>query len=74
MSIDTEAILEYLDECRAFDAAHRGMIQAMTGSDTVPGITKADVARKASLQRLRQTWAMLTAESRIGLTPPPSTG
>jgi hypothetical protein len=46
----------YLDEYRASEAAHRGMIQAMTGPDTVPGITKADVARKASLQRLRQAW------------------
>jgi hypothetical protein len=64
----------YLDEYRVFEAAHRGMIHAMTGRGTVPGITPADVERKASLQRLRQAWAMLTAEDRIGLTPPPSTG
>jgi hypothetical protein len=55
-----EAILAYLDEYRAFEAAHRGMVQAMTGRGTVPGITKAEVERKAFLLRLRQAWRMLS--------------
>jgi hypothetical protein len=69
-----EAILAYLAEYRAFEAAHRSMIKAMTGRGTVPGITNADVDRKGLLLRLRQAWGMLTAEERIGMIAPPSMG
>jgi hypothetical protein len=71
---DDEAVLIYLHEFRQFEAAHRGMIQAMTGRGTVQGITAADVARKQALTRLRNAWRPLTDEEQIGLQPPPSTG
>jgi hypothetical protein len=68
--MSAEAILAYLSEYRAFDAAHRTMIQAMAGRGTL-GITAADVAQKEALTRLQDAWMALTAEERIGLQPPP---
>jgi hypothetical protein len=49
-----EDILAYLAEYRAFEAAHRGMVQAMAGRGTVPATTETDVERKALLLRLWQ--------------------
>jgi hypothetical protein len=46
---DDEAILIYLAEYRAFDAAHRTMVQAMTAANTtVMAITAPSVERRSN--------------------------
>jgi hypothetical protein len=72
--MNDEAILAYLAEYRAFDLAHRVLVQATTGAGTLPGITKAETNLRASLHRLQYAWGMLSVQERIGLIPPPSAG
>jgi hypothetical protein len=75
VSIDTEAILEYLDEARALDAAHRSLVAALAaGPPRLTDIHQAEDAKRQSARRLAELWEALSAEEQIGLNAPPMMG
>jgi hypothetical protein len=72
MTINAEAIPEYLDECRAFDAAHRSLVEALAARPPrLTDIHRAEDAKRQSARRLSELWEGLSSAEQIGLVAPP---